>query len=323
MNTDSQGWQARGQIFDVADWTEHPCMGNFAQSPQAIVLDDRVRIFFTTRFPSEDGAAWKSQPMFVDFSLAMDQRLSEPTQVQLPDAKLGCFDEDGIFPFSPVLFDGVIYAFTTGWSRRLSVSVETGIGIATSADLGKSFTRLGDGPVLSANLDEPFLVCDGFVRRVGTAWMMWYCFGTGWTYDPMSKEWERTYKITQTQSENILEWSPAGGRQVVDSVGGEMEAQALPSVLQLPSGELWMSFCYRETFNFRTVPSAGYKIGFASSFDGQSWERWDGSVSVPRAGFDSKMQCYPHIFLVEGTAHLLYNGDEFGKHGFGLASWRS
>jgi len=297
-------------------------MGDFAQSPQPIVLEDRVRVFFTTRFSSEDGTAWRSQPMFVDFSLEMDKRLSEPIQVELPKAKLGCFDEDGIFPFSPVLVDGIIYAFTTGWSRRQSVSVETGIGIATSADLGKRFTRLGDGPVLSSSIDEPFLVCDGFVRRVGEEWVMWYCFGTGWKFDADESQWERTYKITQTRSENILEWSPAGGQEVVDSVGGEMEAQALPSVTQLPSGEFWMSFCYRDTFNFRTEANAGYKLGFASSFDGQSWERSDEKLDFARTGFDSRMQCYPNIFSVDDTIHLLYNGNEFGRHGFGLASWR-
>ena len=32
------------------------------------------------------------------------------------------------------------------------------------------------------------------------------------------------------------------------------------------------------------------------------------------------MMCYPHLFECDGRICLLYNGNEFGKHGFGLAT---
>jgi hypothetical protein len=31
------------------------------------------------------------------------------------------------------------------------------------------------------------------------------------------------------------------------------------------------------------------------------------------------MQCYPHLFPCKDRIYLLYNGNQFGKHGFGLA----
>ena len=31
------------------------------------------------------------------------------------------------------------------------------------------------------------------------------------------------------------------------------------------------------------------------------------------------MQCYPHVFECHGKVYLLYNGNEFGRTGFGLA----
>jgi hypothetical protein len=31
------------------------------------------------------------------------------------------------------------------------------------------------------------------------------------------------------------------------------------------------------------------------------------------------MQCYPHVFECDGKVYLLYNGNEFGRYGFGLA----
>jgi len=35
--------------------------------------------------------------------------------------------------------------------------------------------------------------------------------------------------------------------------------------------------------------------------------------------WDSDMQCYPHVFECDGKVFLLYNGNEFGRYGFGLA----
>jgi hypothetical protein len=31
------------------------------------------------------------------------------------------------------------------------------------------------------------------------------------------------------------------------------------------------------------------------------------------------MQCYPHTFQSDGKVYMLYNGNEFGRFGFGLA----
>jgi hypothetical protein len=35
--------------------------------------------------------------------------------------------------------------------------------------------------------------------------------------------------------------------------------------------------------------------------------------------WDSDMLCYPHVFACDGEVYLLYNGNEFGRHGFGVA----
>ena len=60
------------------------------------------------------------------------------------------------FKLSNVLkHENKIYAYLSGWSRRVSVSVETGIGLAMSYDDGKTFKRLGNGPVLTSSLSEP------------------------------------------------------------------------------------------------------------------------------------------------------------------------
>ena len=81
-----------------------------------------------------------------------------------------------------------------------------------------------------------------------------------------------------------------------------------------------MFFCYRESLDFRRNPARAYRIGHAWSDDLRHWTRDDQPLLEGTAGgWDAEMQCYPNAFEHDGKIYLLYNGNEFGKHGFGLA----
>ena len=77
-----------------------------------------------------------------------------------------------------------------------------------------------------------------------------------------------------------------------------------------------------DTFDFRLNHKASYKLGYAYSSDLINWHRDDSLAGIePSAsGWDSEMQCYPNAFELNGSIHLLYNGNEFGRNGFGLAT---
>ena len=314
-------WANHGLVFASRDWVSRDFEGHFAQSPQALVMPDRVRVFFSTRTRDHASAPWTSLVMRVDFPTSMREPLGEPVAVAMAPAKPGAFDEHGIFPFSVVRSGDEVWAYTTGWSRRQAVDVETGIGLMRSTDDGASFERIGAGPVLSASLHEPYLVCDGFVRQPETGYRMWYCFGTGWHEDPSTGIPERTYKIGVAESPDGVTWTPAGGQETIPSTRyGVLEAQALPSVLQRENGDWAMAFCFRHTFGFRNG-NGSYELGYARSRDGTTWERDDAAIAFPTAGFDDAMRCYPHLFRAEGKTFLLFNGNRFGADGFGVAEW--
>jgi hypothetical protein len=82
-----------------------------------------------------------------------------------------------------------------------------------------------------------------------------------------------------------------------------------------------MYFCYREATDFRENPKRGYRLGYAYSDDLINWTRDDSNsrLDVTAGDWDSDMMCYPHIFQCDNKVYLLYNGNEFGKFGFGLA----
>lgn len=312
-------WRKLGQIFDPR---QHKLPNNcveYAKSPQALVFEDFVRIYFSTCANDGQGKL-VSHVAFVDMQKNLRDIIRVSKQTVVPLGCLGCFDEHGIFPMNIVRHGDLVYGYTSGWSRRVSVSVETAIGLAISNDEGLTFERYGDGPVLAASLHEPCLVVDGFVKVIGDTFHMWYIFGTGWRQFAPEAPPDRTYKIGHATSHDGINWVKEEARQIIPDRIGSDESQALPTVIEI-SGRYHMLFCYRESFDFRKSKGRGYRIGHAWSDDMCNWTRDDGdSVLEGTPGeWDSDMQCYPHVFECDGKAYLLYNGNEFGRFGFGLA----
>jgi hypothetical protein len=313
-------WKKLGKIFDPS---EHPLPNHcqyFAQSPQALVFDDFIRIYFSTRAIDQD-KKYLSHIAFVDFKKDFSQILQVSAHTIIPLGTLGCFDEHGIFPMNVMRYQNFIYGYTCGWSRRVSVSVETGIGLAVSQDEGLTFQRIGNGPILTASLHEPFLVGDPFVYYLNDTFHMWYIFGREWKKYQNDSPPERIYKIGYATSKNGIGWQKKNeGKQIISDSLGEDESQALPTMIQI-NDIFHLFFCYRESFDFRKTKGRGYRIGHAYSKDLETWVRDDAQLVLAgtEGEWDSDMQCYPHVFACDGNIYMLYNGNEFGKYGFGLA----
>jgi hypothetical protein len=313
-------WKRLGQIFDCAVHGLPEGFSGFAQSPQAIVFDEFIRIFFSTRKRETSSGKYLSYVVYADYSLDLSQLIRVADLPVMELGNLGTFDEHGIFPLSPLRVGDKIFGYTSGTSRRESVPVDAAIGLATSSDGGASFTRLSDGPILGPSLFEPCIVADAYVLNHEDVFHMWYIFGGPWRKYANADTPERTYRICHTTSFDGIHWNPSGGIQSIPTILGEEECQALPTVFH--HAGLWhMIFCYRFASDFRSNPSRGYRLGLATSTDLEHWSRNDQALTFtgPAEGWDAQMQCYPNVFKVAGTTYLLYNGNAFGREGFGAA----
>ena len=311
-------WIKLGLIFDPSQHALGRDIVGFAQGPQALVFAEFVRIYFSTRRRSANGK-YISCIRYVDFDKGFRRIIEVCDKPVIADSELGSFDEHGIFPINVLRLGDRILAYTCGWSRRVSVSIDMAIGLATSTDQGRTFQRAGAGPVLGASLHEPFLVGDPCVRMHGGVFHMWYIFGTRWQAPTPETAPERTYKIGHAISADGRQWAKEEARQIIADRLGRDESQALPTVVAI-GGRHHMFFCYRESFDFRRNRQRGYRIGHAWSDDLHNWARDDQPPLEGTPGdWDAEMQCYPHAFESDGEIYLLYNGNEFGKNGFGLA----
>ena len=310
-----------GKIFDPQDHILADGCKSFAQSPQTLVLEDGLRVYFSTRSVDGDSGKFLSRVAFVDFEADLKTIRRVSGKTVLPLGGLGCFDEHGIFPINVLPVGDEIWGYTCGWNRRVSVSVDTGVGLVISRDGGETFTRVGTGPVLGPSLHEPFLVGDGFVIQTSTdEFHMWYMFGQRWSRETPDTAPDRVYKIGHVTSMDGRNWASQSGTAILPDVIGPDECQALPSVVKFEN-KYHMVFCFRNLHGFRTDPDKGYRLGYAWSDDLDTWHRDDAALGFTHSAedWDSDMQCYPHFFVFNEQLYLLYNGNAFGRDGFGLA----
>ncbi len=291
---------------------EPPWMKSHAQVPTALVCEDRIRIYITVR-PEQR----TSLVTFIDVALDDPSRVlyvhKEPI---LPLGAPGTFDEFGIMPAAVVRHGGEIWLYTTGWQRGQTVPYLNAIGLAVSRDGGVTFSRPFAGPVLSTTHLEPFsTMSPSIIKREGV-WQMWYGSGVDWV--KAGEKYEPLYTIYYAHSRDGVVWERPGICCIPGASG--QEATTRPCVLW-EDGRYHMWFSYRGSADFRGGRGS-YRIGYASSTDGQSWQRDDSKagIDVSKEGWDAEMVAYPNIVDTPYGRYLFYNGNDFGSGGFGYAT---
>lgn len=238
----------------------------------------------------------------------------EPGHVLGP-TRPGFFDADGAMATDLVVIDGVRHLFYIGWNRGADVPFRNAIGLAL-ADTGGRFARHGDGPILDRSQADPCFVASNCVLPDRGGYRMWYLSCVDWRQlDDGS--WKHWYHIKDARSEDGRRWEPTGN-VAIDFVHRGEHAISMPRVhRQAPQStalEMW--------YSNRAGPIADtYRIGYATSDDGDEWTRHDESVQldVSAAGWDSDMICYPYLLTHAGEQLLFYNGNGYGRTGVGIA----
>jgi hypothetical protein len=310
-------WNKLGKVFTPQNINGRPWLKQFAQAPSTLIFDDFIRVYFSCRPTADANGQYVSYSAYVDLSR---KNLFEIRDVSAEPIMslggLGEFDEFGTYPVSVIRYNGILRAYYGGWTRCQSVPFNVAIGIAESQDNGKSFQKLGPGPVLGYTRHEPFVLSGPKIRRFGNLWYLYYIAGRKWK--AFEGRIEPVYKIRLATSEDGIEWTRLE-RDLIESRLEDDEAQASPDVF-FANGRYHMFFCYRHSTNYRGQ-QYGYRIGYAYSYDGLYWSRDDSraGIDVSAEGWDSEMISYPHVFELDGKIYMAYLGNQFGRFGFGLA----
>jgi hypothetical protein len=284
-----------------------------ALQPTPLVLDDRIRVFAGCR--DADGA---SSVWWVDLDPADPTRvLAESEQPALTPGPAGSFDAAGVVPCAVAMAGGSVRLYYAGYQppgghdERFRVFS----GIASASVGGtEAFTRLRDEPLLRTSADERlFRVVHSLARLDGGGWRCWY--GAGHEFRRGRTKLLPVYDIRQMDSPDGLNF-PDSGALAVPLGAPEEHRVGRPYVVRHEAG-------WRMYFGAGTEATT-YRLTFADSADGTSWRRHDGllGLDVSPSGWDAEMVAYPAVVTTRAGTFLFYNGNSYGRDGFGVAVLR-
>jgi len=295
-------WIKKGLIFEPPDTLSW--MKTHAALPVAVTTPAGHRIYFSGR--DEQGRAQIGTFEFNINTPGTVVCISESPVIS--PGTLGTFDDSGVTNSWLVSHKGRLFLYYTGWTLGVTVPFYYFIGLAVSDDNGKTFQKVSNAPILDRNRIDPYLTASPCVIIDKGLWRMWYVSGTGWETEGISLK--HYYHIKYAESSDGIHWKRAGF-VCIDYQSKEEYAISRPCIIQQGSA-------YRMWYAFR---GAAYRIGYAESSDGIAWERKDqeAGIDVSSTGWDSEMIEYPFVFVHQDTTYMLYNGNDYGRTGIGLA----
>lgn len=299
------GWIKKGLIFEPQgqfDWVKTHAMLPVADQ----INQDLFRIYFSGRDDNN-----RSLIGAVDIDINNPKKILQITKEPvLGLGMLGCFDDNGVSPTFIINHGGKKYLYYMGWNKGATVRAGEVSGLAISEDNGETFKRFSRAPILHRTDKEPYsiLVVSCILIEDGV-WKMWYDSADVW----LNKDLPR-YNIKYAESTDGINWNMTGQTAIPYKDPDETRVSRA-SVLK-DDGIYKMWFCY-------AMGNGGYRMGYADSLDGLSWNRKDdeAGIGLSDSGWDSTMVCYPYVFKHRGTKYLLYCGNSYGKTGFGYAVW--
>lgn len=295
-------WRKLGLVFCPADertWLHSHAAVPIAQS----VGGDLFKIYFSSRDRQN-----RSYTGYVVIDINQPNKIIKlsDTPVLSPGA-LGEFDDSGAMATWLTQQQDKQYLYYIGWNLGVTVPFRNSIGLAVSVN-GEDFARYSNGPIVDRNIYEPHFCASCCVLPWEGHWRMWYLSCTGWRIHQGKPE--HKYHIKYAESFDGINWERQG-LVAIDFANNQESAISRPSVIY--DADRW-----RMWYSFR---GHSYRIGYAESKDGLQWQRLDNQVGIDVSitGWDSEMIEYPFVFDHNGQRYMLYNGNGYGKTGFGLA----
>ncbi|MDG1804990.1 hypothetical protein [Flavicella sp.] len=306
-------WKKKGMIY-LPDGKNEFDLSHCHKPTPLIISDTLVRVYFGVR---DENPITRTTFVDIDISNLESIKINSIHDKPILDiGKIGAFDDSGANVSSVLRVNNEVYMYYIGWNPSTTVHTRNSIGLAVSKDNGLSFSRMYDGSILDRNKNEPYYTGAVDVIFDEGIYKMWYTSGSEWKI--INNKPEISYHIKYAESVNGIDWV----RDNIDCIlpSHEFEATARPCVIK-EGGIYKMWYSKRNIDGFRDNMNKGYRGGYAESKDGKNWIRLDHlfGVDLSDKGWDSDSIAYPYVFKVKDKKIMLYNGNGFGKTGFGYA----
>lgn len=298
-------WKKFGLLYCPAERNQHPKLLSHAANPLPVLLaGDVYRVFFSGRDYKN-----RSSVGAVDIDIVKRTLLQVHQQPFFEHGPEGSFYADGVSIGNCYTAGNVQYMLFMGWQTSTEAHWRGDVGrLIVSPDLQ---LKLDSEPPFmgTSTLDPISLSYPWVMENLLGGYSMWYGSTKSWD----AGNGEMLHVINYASSSDGHDWHREG--LAIPYQLGTAQAFSRPTVIgNAHSGfEMW--------FSYRSGTGETYRIGYATSPDGKTWKLAleDTGIDVSESGWDSEMIEYPYVFEHKNHRYMLYNGNGFGRSGFGLA----
>jgi hypothetical protein len=294
-------WKKLGWVYGPS--SDYPWMITHANNTVAEHLtDDVFRVYFSCRdIDNQSSIGYVDVNVSPPFKIL--EKSSEPVLVR---GETGLFDDSGVTLACMVNVENQKFLYYLGWNLGVTVPMRNFIGLAVYNEQSGEYEKYSKAPLLDRSEEDPYCLSYPFVLKDGGIYRMWYGSNLSWGKNHR----DMAHVIKYAESQDGIHWNREG--VIALQLKSDQEyAISRPHVIK--ENEI-----YKMWYSYR---GDSYRIGYAESSDGLQWERKDelAGIDVSPEGWDSESVEYPFIFDHKGQRYMLYNGNAYGKTGFGLA----
>jgi len=284
---------------------------NYGQIPACIILNDRIHIFYADRLHTK-----KSFIKYKIICRSSFKTIMEPKTFYFPK-RVGFFDTDGAMPSQIYQTKDEYFLIYNGWNRLtgrppyLNSSGRIKINLNELNEF--QFILAEQTPFLSRGPDNPSSAVTAWIEKSYNDQTVYWIRTEKW--ELVSGYYEPLYYIASGSIDEtgrcIMRYE-----RVIEPVYPD-EVFSRPTVTRI-NGKTLMAFCSRSIHDFRDGVNS-YKINFAlkNSNMPHGWSRCPIRLNAD-LNWCNLQTSYPCLFSDEKHTYLAFNGNSFGKSGFGI-----
>lgn len=295
-------WQKLGQIYKCSGI--HPKLQTHAANPLPIHLHENIfRVFYSGRDENN-----RSSIGAVDIDILNLEVVYDHPKPFFEHGSEGSFYSHGVSIANTYSVQGQKYMLFMGWRNDVNSHWYGEIGrLKVNNDL--SLELDSDTPLMALDVTDPISLSYPWVLQEQNIFKMWYGSTVSWD----AGNGEMLHVIKYAESKDGHNWVKRDfplPHQI-----GVAQAFSRPSVIRFSDGK------YRMWYSVRSGDGTSYRIDSSFSEDGLVWQKQakECSPGVSKTAWDSEMIEYPFVFRSNEKTYMLYNGNDYGKTGFGIA----